>query len=83
MSRERRIQQKERHIRRQVNHYMVASHNPLSNLHVKEPHRLAKRNAFNCGSSNCMFCANPRKIFNEPTLQERRFHNGADLDGLE
>lgn len=39
---------------------------------VKEPHRLAKHHAMNCGQPGCMLCGNPRKIFKEPTTQEKR-----------
>ena len=40
---------------------------------VKEPHKLAKKHALNCGNPNCVYCANPRKVFKEPTIQEKRF----------
>ena len=39
---------------------------------VKEPHRMAKHHAMDCGQPGCMLCGNPRKIFNEPTAQEKR-----------
>jgi hypothetical protein len=38
---------------------------------VKDPHRLAKKHALNCGNPNCVMCANPRKTFNEKTIQEK------------
>lgn len=38
----------------------------------KEPHKFAKHHAMNCGNSNCHMCANPRKVFNELTQQEKR-----------
>lgn len=37
----------------------------------KESHRYAKHHALNCGQKNCVFCANPRKLFGEKTVQER------------
>jgi hypothetical protein len=37
-----------------------------------EAHRLHKLSGTTCGDSNCVMCGNPRKFFNEPTLQERR-----------
>jgi len=40
---------------------------------MKEPHRLAKHHAMNCGVPNCHMCGNPRKIFGEKTIQEQRF----------
>jgi len=45
---------------------------------VAEPHKLAKHHALNCGDPKCTMCANPRKMFNEPTQQERRLFQ--DLD---
>lgn len=39
---------------------------------IKEPHRMAKHHAMDCGQPGCMLCGNPRKIFNEPTQQEKR-----------
>lgn len=39
---------------------------------VKEPHRLAKHHAMDCGQPGCMLCGNPRKIFKERTAQEKR-----------
>jgi len=77
-----RIQQKDRHIQRQVNHYrMLWPNDYKNNGHVKEPHRLAKRNAFNCGDPTCIFCMNPRKAFKERTIQEKKFYSQPlDLD---
>ena len=40
---------------------------------VDSPHKYAKMHAMNCGIPNCVMCANPRKIFGELTIQERRF----------
>lgn len=45
---------------------------------VKEPHRLAKHHAMDCGQPGCMLCGNPRKIFKERTAQEKRLFQ--DLD---
>lgn len=38
-----------------------------------ESHRLAKKHAMDCGNSNCVMCANPRKTFKEKTMQEKSF----------
>lgn len=40
---------------------------------MKEPHRLAKQHAMNCGNSECVMCGNPRKFFKELTVQEKKF----------
>jgi hypothetical protein len=45
---------------------------------VKQPHKFAKHHAMNCGNPECVMCMNPRKSFNEPTMQEKRFDQ--DLD---
>jgi len=47
---------------------------------VAEPHKLSKHHALNCGDPKCVMCANPRKMFNELTQQERRLFQ--DLDRL-
>jgi hypothetical protein len=39
---------------------------------VQEPHKFAKHHAMNCGNPDCAMCGNPRKVFNEPTAQEKR-----------
>jgi hypothetical protein len=41
-------------------------------LDVKEPHRLAKHHAMDCGNPKCVLCGNPRKTFSELTTQEKR-----------
>lgn len=41
---------------------------------IKQPHRLAKHHAMDCGRPGCMMCGNPRKLFGEKTIQERRFY---------
>jgi hypothetical protein len=45
---------------------------------VEEPHRFAKHHAMNCGDPRCMMCGNPRKVFNEPTTQEKRLFQDTD-----
>jgi hypothetical protein len=40
---------------------------------VKEPHRLAKHHAMDCGQPGCMLCGNPRKTHKDKlTAQEKR-----------
>lgn len=45
---------------------------------IRQPHRLAKHHALNCGDSNCVLCGNPRKVFKELTAQEKRFYQDID-----
>lgn len=40
---------------------------------LKQPHRLEKQHALDCGHPKCIICGNPRRIFNEKTIQEQRF----------
>ena len=45
---------------------------------IQEPHRMSKHHAMDCGQPGCVLCGNPRKIFKEPTQQEKRLFQ--DLD---
>ena len=45
---------------------------------IKEPHRLAKQHAMDCGQPGCVMCGNPRKTFKEPTIQEKSFEQTQD-----
>ena len=45
---------------------------------VKEPHRMAKHHAMDCGQPGCMLCGNPRKIFKERTTQEKRMYQDVE-----
>lgn len=67
-----RIHQKDVKIKKQVK---IAKAHGLTDKDraIREPHRLAKHHALNCGQPNCVMCGNPRKIFGEKTVQERRF----------
>jgi hypothetical protein len=53
----------------------VASHNPTltPGRDIKQPHRLAKRHAMDCGQPQCYLCGNPRKTHKDRlTAQEKR-----------
>ena len=45
---------------------------------IKEPHRLAKHHAMDCGRPGCMLCGNPRKIFKERTAQEKSMYQDVE-----
>ena len=47
---------------------------------IKDAHKFAKHHALNCGNPNCVMCGNPRKTFNELTLQERRMFQDIDKE---
>lgn len=40
---------------------------------LKNPHKYHKASLFNCGNPNCVMCMNPRKAFDEKSMQERSF----------
>jgi hypothetical protein len=42
-------------------------------IEVKEPHKLAKHHALDCGVPNCPMCSSPRKVSGEKTIQEQSF----------
>ena len=45
---------------------------------IKEPHKFAKHHALNCGNPKCMLCGNPRKLWGEKTIQEKKFDEVQD-----
>ena len=47
-------------------------------IEVKEPHKFAKHHAMNCGNPKCFMCSNPRKVFKEKTIQEKRLEQNID-----
>ena len=60
-----RMHREESAIRKQV--AIAKSHGMVT----EQSHMYVKHHAMNCGNSNCFLCGNPRKIFNEQTIQER------------
>lgn len=71
--RQKRFQQKRRHIDRQLDIYTTHLSFYGDTVMNKQPHRFHKRHALNCGDSHCVMCGNPRKFFGEKTFQERKF----------
>jgi hypothetical protein len=45
--------------------------------YIKEPHRLAKHHAMDCGNPKCLLC-HREKVFGEKTLKERKFDQDVD-----
>ena len=88
--RAKRIQQKERHINRQLEIRRRSGWGPNHNDPKQlQPHRMAKKRANDCGRSNCMLCGNPRRSklskADRLTIQEKRVEEYEksfdDLDG--
>lgn len=69
--------QKEKHSKRRHKNEVVCEKQvkiaKAYGIKVEEPHRFVKHHALDCGRSECIICGNPRKIFNEKTIQERKF----------
>ena len=62
-----RLHQEEVHIKKQVKIAKSAG------IHVDEPHKFAKHHAMDCGNPKCPVCSNPRKLYKELSIQEKRF----------
>jgi len=45
---------------------------------ISQPHKFAKHHAMNCGNPKCFMCSNPRKVFKEKTIQEKRLEQNID-----
>jgi len=58
----------------------IAKLNGLDQKIIDQPHRLEKHHAMNCGNPKCHMCSNPRKVFNEKTIQEKRFEQTEGYD---
>lgn len=69
--RQKRFQQKTRHINRQTDIYKMYM------PYEVQPHKFHKKNALNCGDPKCVMCMNPRKAFGEKTIQEHKFECSA------
>jgi hypothetical protein len=76
-TRSQRIQQKNRHIARQVR-IRQAHKFPAINTKMDSPHRYHKTSGVTCGDSHCAMCGNPRKFFKELTMQEKRWLQDMD-----
>lgn len=77
-SRGRRIQQKNRHIARQVRIRQAHKFPGINTGKIDSSHRYHKKSGVTCGNSNCVMCGNPRKFFKELTMQEQRLMQDID-----
>ncbi len=51
----------------------IAKAHGANPIYDKEPHRLAKHHAMDCGNPDCYLCGNPRKTHKDKlTTQEKR-----------
>jgi len=67
MKHSKRLHDEETHIKKQVK---IAK---AYGVPVTEPHRVAKHHVMDCGNPKCVMCGNPRKVFGEKTIQEKKF----------
>jgi hypothetical protein len=72
--RQKRFQQKTRHIDRQLEIAKTYLHGAYND---NNKHKLHKKHAMNCGIPNCYMCANPRRTWGEKTIQETKFECSA------
>jgi hypothetical protein len=73
----RRRQQDDNAIARQVK--IAKSHNTFNDQNIKQPHRLVKHHAMDCGNPECYLCGNPRKTHKDKlTQQEKRLFQDPD-----
>ena len=71
--------------RRHKTDVMIARQVKIAKTHgstsdVKQPHRLAKRHAMDCGNPGCYLCGNPRKTHKDKlTAQEKRLFQNVEV----
>jgi hypothetical protein len=61
---------------------IAKQHNSFAdeNKVLKEPHRLAKHHAMDCGNPHCYLCGNPRKTHKDKlTAQEKRLFQNVEV----
>lgn len=67
----------DRAIARQIR--IAKSHGTFNQANIKQPHRLAKHHAMDCGNPECYLCGNPRKTHKDRlTAQEKRMFQDPD-----
>jgi hypothetical protein len=47
-------------------------------MQVENPHSLSKHHVMDCGQPHCAICGNPRKVWGEKTIQEKKFEETKD-----
>jgi hypothetical protein len=74
-----RLLKEENAVKRQLK--IAKQHNsfPDENNVIKQPHRLSKHHAMDCGRPGCAMCGNPRHIHKDSlTAQEKRLFQDVD-----
>jgi hypothetical protein len=56
---------------------IAKAHGSSDDKNVKNPHRLVKQHAMDCGNPKCLICSR-EKVFGEPTIQQKRFDQNVE-----
>jgi hypothetical protein len=56
---------------------IAKAHGSSDDKNVKNPHRLVKQHAMDCGNPKCLLCSR-EKVFGEPTIQQKRFDQNVE-----
>ena len=56
---------------------IAKAHGSSDDKNVKNPHRLVKQHAIDCGNPKCLICSR-EKVFGEPTIQQKRFDQNVE-----
>ena len=56
---------------------IAKAHGSSDDKNVKNPHRLVKQHAMDCGNPICLICSR-EKVFGEPTIQQKRFDQNVE-----
>jgi len=59
-------------IKKQLKIAKAHTHVGTDNKVVKEPHRLVKHHAMDCGNPECYLCGNPRKTHKDKLTQQEK-----------
>ena len=50
------------------------------NIPVDHEHSFHKHRATDCGIPGCVMCSNPRRVWNDKTMQEKKFEEDVEHD---
>jgi len=56
---------------------IAKAHSSSDDKNIKNPHRLVKQHAMDCGNPKCLICSR-EKVFREPSIQQKRFDQNVE-----
>jgi hypothetical protein len=68
--RSRRLLKDENAVNKQLK--IAKAHGSSDDKNIKNPHRLVKQHAMDCGNPKCLLCSGA-KVLGEPPIQQKRF----------